>query len=95
MPRNEELPEPWRSFFVEVDSRLSEDVRLHCCGGFVVTQLYGAARGTSDIDFLGAVPNLRSDLTDLAGKGSALHQRHRSIWMPLRWRRRPKTTSND
>jgi hypothetical protein len=28
----------------------------HCCGGFVVTQLYGAARTTSDVDLLGVAP---------------------------------------
>ena len=39
MPRIEEPAEPWRSFFADVDSRLSEDVELHCCGGFVATQL--------------------------------------------------------
>ena len=27
MPRIEEPPEPWRSFFAEVDSRLSEDIQ--------------------------------------------------------------------
>jgi hypothetical protein len=45
-------PEPWRSFFVEVDALLREEIQLHCCGGFVVTQLYGVARSTSDVDFL-------------------------------------------
>ena len=58
-----------------MDSRLSEDVHLHCCGGFVVTQLYGVARTTSDVDFLGVVPNVVSELTDIGGKGSALHRR--------------------
>jgi hypothetical protein len=61
MPRIEEPAEPWRSFFADVDSRLSEDVQLHCCGGFVATQLYGIARTTSDVDFLGVVPNLKAD----------------------------------
>jgi hypothetical protein len=77
MPRIEEPPEPWRSFFAEVDSSLREDVHLHCCGGFVVTQLYGVARTTSDVDFLGVVPNVRNDLTQIAGKGSASHQKHK------------------
>ncbi len=63
MPRIEAPPEPWRSFFAEVDSRLGEDVQPHCRGGFVVTQLYGVTRTTSDVDFLDAVPNVRSDLT--------------------------------
>jgi hypothetical protein len=83
MPPLEEPSEPWRSFFAEVDSRLSEDVHLHCCGGFVAMQLYGIARTTSDVDFLGVVPNVRSDLTEIAGKGSALHQEHKIYLDPV------------
>lgn len=63
MSRIEEPQEPWRSFFAEVDSRIREDVQLHCCGGFVLTQLYGVARTTGDVDFLGVVPNVWSELT--------------------------------
>jgi|SRR5579871_1233134 len=77
MPHAEEPPEPWRSFFAEVDSILSEDVKLHCCGGFVVTQLYGVARTTSDVDFLCVVPNVQNNLTQIGGRGSALHQKHK------------------
>jgi len=77
MPRIEEPPAPWRLFFAEVDSRLSEEVQLHCFGGFVVTQIYGVARATSDVDFLSVVPNVRDELTQIAGKGSALHQKHK------------------
>jgi Nucleotidyltransferase of unknown function (DUF6036) len=77
MPRTDEPLEPWRSFFADVDSRLSEVVHLHCCGGFVVTQLYGVARTTSDVDFLGIVPSVRKDLVEIAGKGSALHRKHK------------------
>ncbi len=77
MPPREVVPEPWRSFFAEVDARLGEDVQVHCCGGFVVTQLYGVARTTSDVDFLSAVPNVRSELLQIAGKGSALHRKYR------------------
>jgi uncharacterized nucleotidyltransferase DUF6036 len=76
MPAVEEPPEPWRSFFAAVDSRLNSDVQLHCCGGFVMTQVYGVARTTS-VDFLSVVPNIRSDLTAMAGRGSALHQKHK------------------
>ncbi len=50
---------------------------MHCCGGFVVAQLYGVARTTSDVDFLAAVPNMQSRLTEIAGKGSTLHRKHR------------------
>jgi hypothetical protein len=42
-----------------------------------VTQLYGLARTSSDVDFLGVVPNVWSHLTDIAGKGSALHRKHK------------------
>jgi len=77
MPSVEEPPEPWRSFFADIDSRLTEEVTLHCCGGFVVTQLYGVARTTSDVDFLGVVPSVWSELTEIGGKGSALHQKHK------------------
>jgi hypothetical protein len=77
MPRPEVPPEPWRSFFADLDSGLTEQVCLHCCGGFVVTQLYGVARTTSDVDFLGLVPNIRCELADLAGKGSPLHKKHK------------------
>ena len=43
-----ELTEPWRSFLADVDARLTHDVELHCCGGFVVTTLYGFQRTTAD-----------------------------------------------
>ncbi|MGA2739392.1 MAG: DUF6036 family nucleotidyltransferase [Bryobacteraceae bacterium] len=78
MRRLEERPEPWRSFFAEIDGLLSEEVQLHCCGGFVVTQLYGVARTTSDVDFLAAVPNVQRELTEIAGKGSPLHRKHKA-----------------
>ena len=56
---------------------LHRTTQLHCCGGFVVTQLYGVARFTSDVDFLGVVPDAWNELTKLAGKGSSLHQKHK------------------
>jgi hypothetical protein len=34
-------PEPWKSFFSEIDASLEEEVVLHCLGGFVMTILYG------------------------------------------------------
>lgn len=51
-------------------------MRLNCCGGFVVTQLYGIARTTSDVDFLDAVPNISGYLVEVAGRGSSLHRKH-------------------
>jgi hypothetical protein len=64
-------------FSDEVDSRLDEDIELHCCGGFVTTQLYGVARTTSDVDFLRVVPNVIGRLMNIGGKGSVLHQKHK------------------
>ena len=83
MPRIERPAEPWRSFFAELDAHLSEEVHLHCCGGFVVTQVYGVARTTSDVDFLDVVPNVRRDLAEIAGKGSALHKKHKVYLDPV------------
>ena len=77
MPPTNQPPEPWLSFFAEVDFCLEEEIQLHCCGGFVVTQLYGGARTTSDVDFLGIVPSVRMGLIDIAGKGSPLHRKHK------------------
>lgn len=42
MPRD--LAEPWRAFLAALDALVTHDVRLHCCGGFVVTMRYGLAR---------------------------------------------------
>src|SRR5262245_32241309 len=72
-----ELPEPWRSFLTDVDTRLTHNVQLHCCGGFVVTTRYGFARTTADIDVLSIVPTgEQQKLAVLAGRGSALHKTH-------------------
>jgi|SRR5665213_572892 len=76
MRHNAGPAEPWRSFFADVDFLLEEEVNLHCCGGFVVTQYYGIARTTSDVDFLGVVPYIPGHLAAVAGKGSALHRKH-------------------
>jgi uncharacterized nucleotidyltransferase DUF6036 len=73
MPR--ELAEPWRSFLAELDARVQHEVGLHCCGGFVVTTVYGLARTTADLDVLAIVPSdQQRELARLAGRGSVLHQ---------------------
>ena len=77
MPEPEGPPEPWRSFFDELDQLLPEPVALHCLGGFVLIHVYGVARTTNDIDFISLVPSpLRQTLSELAGAGSSLHRRH-------------------
>jgi hypothetical protein len=75
MPR--ELAEPWRSLLADLDARVEHEVRLHCCGGFVVTTVYGLARTTADLDVLAVVPSdQQRALARLAGRGSILHQTH-------------------
>src|SRR5262249_34748303 len=80
-----ELPQPSRSFLRDVDARLTDDVQLHCCGGFVVTTRYGFARKTADLDVLLVVPTAEQrNLAGLAGRGSELRRR---TAQPGRWNR--------
>lgn len=37
-----QLPEPWLSFFIEIDKNLQVKTSLELLGGFVVTLIYGA-----------------------------------------------------
>jgi hypothetical protein len=70
------IPEPWYSFLRELDADLSDDLHVHCMGGFVVTLLYDFSRTTSDIDVLAVISRERSgELFKLGGKGSALHKK--------------------
>src|SRR5882724_5494625 len=71
-------PEPWKSFFAEIDASLEEEVVLHCLGGFVMTVLYGLDRPTADVDVLPAGSNAATEsLIDLAGQGSLLHKKYK------------------
>ena len=71
------LPEPWRSFWKEIDEIVTEPIEFHCLGGFVITLLYGLERSTSDIDVISVVPrNPVSALIDFAGEGSPLHKKY-------------------
>jgi Nucleotidyltransferase of unknown function (DUF6036) len=84
MPVNEGPPEPWRSFFDDLDRLLAEPVALHCFGGFVLIHAYGVARTTNDVDFISLIPNpLRQMLAGLGGKGSALHEKHKVYLDPV------------
>lgn len=72
------IPEPWRSFFHDIDERLSEQTALELLGGFVVTQVYGAARSTADVDVVSITPKKLSEtLLKIAGEGSLLHKKHK------------------
>ena len=71
-------PEPWSSFFAEIDAALNESVQLHCIGGFAMTALYNLERPTADVDVLPIGSRSTNEyLLQLAGAGSAPHKRHR------------------
>ena len=52
-----QIPEPWKSFFVEIDKNLAEETRLEILGGFVITVVYEAPRTTADVDIVSIIPN--------------------------------------
>jgi hypothetical protein len=70
------LPEPWRSFLLELDTQLTGPTELHCFGGFVVAQCYGLMRPTADIDILESKGTDLLTIAKLAGRTSSLHKRH-------------------
>jgi Nucleotidyltransferase of unknown function (DUF6036) len=75
--RHKQIPEPWASFLSQVNRGLSENVELHCLGGFVVAMLYSLARSTADVDVLPAIKrSALNHLIDLAGRASELHRKH-------------------
>lgn len=51
------LPDPWKSFFSEIDAALNQDVELHRLGGFVAKVIYHLERETSDVDILPVAGN--------------------------------------
>jgi hypothetical protein len=75
MPSNP-IPQPWRSFFVDIDQSLTEELSLHCLGGFVMTMVYGLDRSTADVDVLPVSMNAAQSLMSLAGQGSILHKKY-------------------
>jgi len=84
MLESEGPPEPWRSFFDDLDQMLREPVAVHCFAGFVLIHAYGAARTTNDVDFISVAPNpLRQTLCELGGIGSALHKKHKVYLDPV------------
>lgn len=76
MPR-EALPEPWRSFLAAIDASAGAPLPLHCIGGFAVSLHYGLARPTGDLDVVDVATNTARWLDHTAGRGSALHARHK------------------
>jgi hypothetical protein len=75
---SEQLPEPWHSFLSEIDRAATSPIAMHCIGGFAVSLYYGLARPTGDIDVVDVAPgSAKPWLTRTAGRGSALHKKHR------------------
>lgn len=64
-------PEPWQSFLSDLDDALQSPARLDCIGGFVVTQLYGLARPTADVDVIELAPREASDADCIARRPSS------------------------
>ena len=82
MPRSSQAPEPWHSFLGELDQEATEQTRLDCMGGFVVTILYGLARATSDLDVLLIAPReQRTPCWNLAPEAVGFTGSTRSIWI--------------
>jgi hypothetical protein len=78
MSRSSRPPEPWDSFFQEIDSAIEEQVRLDCMGGFVITQLYGLDRATADIDVFGLGPKKPAEIVIRLGQlGGPLNQKYK------------------
>jgi hypothetical protein len=77
MQRNR-VPQPWHDFFVEVGTRLSQPVELHCLGGFAAVACYELPRSMSDVDYVDVVPpDARSEIENLAGVESGIATRFR------------------
>jgi hypothetical protein len=73
-----QVPEPWRSFLQELDQRATEETRLDCMGGFVVTVLYGFSRETSDLDVLLIAPREQGkSLFELGAQGGTPHKKYK------------------
>jgi hypothetical protein len=72
-----QISEPWRSFLRVLDQQATEETRLDCMGGFVVTVLYGFSRETSDLDVLLIAPQeQRTPLLKLGAQGAELHKKY-------------------
>lgn len=71
------LHEPWQSMLAALDRALDQDTELHCMGGFVLAEHYGLVRPSADVDIIESLGTDRASIAQLAGRGSALHKRHR------------------
>jgi hypothetical protein len=77
MPLRNRPPEPWDSFFRELDAAVQSIARLDCIGGFVVTLLYGLERPTADIDVVELAPRDAAEkMMELGIRGGPLHRKY-------------------
>lgn len=75
---SELVPDPWRSFLADIDAASEDPIVLHCIGGFAVTLHYALGRPTGDLDIFHVIPDhATSWLASVAGRGSAIHRKHR------------------
>lgn len=80
----EKPPEPWHSFFTDLDNAVTSPVVLDCIGGFVVTQLYGLSRPTADVDFIEfASKDDGGMILALGGLGGELYTKHHVYLDPV------------
>jgi len=78
MANSKKISEPWRSFLGELDELASAETRLDCMGGFVVTQLYGFSRSTSDLDVMDVAPRQQLQrLLEPGRRGGPLHKKYK------------------
>ncbi len=78
MSSSKRPPEPWDSFFKEMDEAVDTIVRLDCIGGFVVTLLYGLERPTADVDVIELAPCAAAEtLMELGMRDGPLHRKYR------------------
>jgi hypothetical protein len=66
MPTPDVVPDPWGAFFFDLDSALTEEVCLHCIGGFVVSVCYQLNRPTADVDFVEVIPKIKATFCGLS-----------------------------
>jgi len=73
----EQIPDPWTSFFNEIDAALNQEGVLHCLGGFVAKTLYALPCETADVDVLPLASNPEIDsVINAAREGSELHRKY-------------------
>ena len=69
---------PWKEFLEDLDSLLTEPVKLNCIGGFAVVAAYGLPRSTNDLDYFSIEPYAcAAELETIAGQGSALARKRK------------------